>query len=352
MGPLNGLRVLELEAIGPVPLACMLMSDMGADVFRVRRPPDPNRRALDPRYELLDRGRRHLFIDLKDPNGPAALLEHARNADVLVEGLRPGVMERLGVGPGECLAANPSLIYARMTGWGQSGPMAGQAGHDINYVSLTGALHAMGTKQSPSVPLNLVGDFGGGAMFLLVGVLAALHERKASGKGQVIDAAMVDGVLNLMTPFFGRLQSGEWKDEREANLLDGGAHFYRTYRTSDGKFLAVGAIEAPFYSALLKGMGLDAASLPPQHSREQWPEMTKTFAEVFAQHPRAHWVRIFARTDACVTPVLTMEEAMSHEHLAARECFSPHAGAIHPAPAPRFSRTPSEISTPTKSSNG
>ncbi|GAB3273992.1 CaiB/BaiF CoA transferase family protein [Kineosporia babensis] len=329
-GPLSGIRVLELAAIGPVPHAGLILADLGADVVRIDRPGAPP--------EQLLRGRRAITLDLRSPTGRATLLELAERADVLLEGLRPGVTERLGLGPDECRARNPRLVYGRMTGWGQDGPRAHQAGHDINYISLTGALHAVGRAgERPVPPLNLAGDFGGGSMFLVVGVLAALLERQDSGQGQVVDAAMVDGSTLLMQMIWAMRASGDWQDERGTNLLDGGAPFYDTYTCADGRHVAVGAIEPQFYAELVKGLGL--SDLPDQNDRAGWPILRRRFEEAFARHDRDHWAELFQGTDACVTPVLSMSEALEDEHLTARGTFVEIDGVRQPGPAPRFSRS-------------
>lgn len=346
MGPLSGVKVLEMQAIGPVPWAAMMLADMGADVLRIDRPAGAGAHGAE-RFDLTGRGKRSVIADLKDPQAVEAVLHLAARADVLLEGLRPGVMERLGLGPLTCLARNPALVYGRMTGWGQTGPLASEVGHDIDYISVAGVLHTIGPAQGPPVvPLNLIGDFGGGGMLLALGVLAALLEARASGKGQVVDAAMVDGSLALMAPLLGSWQAGDWKDARQSNLLDGGAPFYGTYATADGKFISVGAIEPRFYAALLSGLGLDKEKLPEQHDRLRWPEMRNKFAAVIAQHTRAHWCRLFEGTEACVAPVLALEELASHPHHQARRSFVEIGGVMHPAPAPRFSRTPGEIAGP------
>lgn len=344
-GPLTGLRVLEMEAIGPVPWAAMMLADMGATVTRVERPVAADMGlAREARYELTSRGKQGVAADLKTDAGRATVLDLVAQSDVLLEGLRPGVMERLGLGPETCLEQNPALIYGRMTGWGQTGPQAQTVGHDINYLAATGVLHAIGPAEGPpAVPLNLIGDFGAGGMLLLVGVLAALFEARTSGKGQVIDAAMVDGSLLLLAPILGRWQAGQWEDRRAANFLDGGAHFYTTYATSDGQAMAVGAIESRFYNALLEGLELDKASLPAQHDRTCWPAMRSRFADIFKQHPREYWVRRFEGTEACVSPVLSLEEATTHRHFLVRDNFLQIDQVLHPAPAPRFSRTPCAV---------
>ncbi|MCT9810984.1 CoA transferase [Acidovorax sp. Be4] len=346
-GPLAGLRVLEMEAIGPVPWAGMMLADMGADVVRLDRPEAQNMgMQRDARFQFNARGKRSVLADLKTPAGRDLVLDLVGRADILLEGLRPGVMERLGLGPEPCLARNPALVYGRMTGWGQTGPLAQAVGHDINYIATTGALHAIGPADGPpSVPLNLVGDFGGGGMLLLVGVLAALFETRSSRKGQVVDAAMVDGSLAMMAPILGQWQAGEWTDRRQSNWLDGGAPFYGSYATSDAKHLAVGAIEPRFYQALLRGLGLTDEALPPQHDQSAWPAMRERFAALFRQHPCEHWLTVFAGTEACVSPILSLSDLAAHEHLAQRGNFVAVDGALHPAPALRFSRTPSRIAS-------
>jgi alpha-methylacyl-CoA racemase len=336
--------VVELAGIGPGPHAAMVLADLGADVVRVERP--SGGLDLGASNDQLLRGRRSVAADLKSATGREIVLRLAARADVLVEGLRPGVTERLGVGPADCHARNPGLVYARMTGWGQDGPLARRAGHDINYISLTGALHATGPAEAPVPPLNLVGDFGGGSMLLVVGILAALHERGTSGQGQVVDAAMVDGASLLSQMFWSLRGAGVWGDEREANLLDGGAPFYRTYRCADGGFMAVGALEPQFYALLLDGLGLADADLPAQGDRSGWPVLLARFTEVFASKPRDEWAAVFADSDACVTPVLSWAEAGDHPHLSARNTLIELGGVTQAAPAPRFSRTPATTPTP------
>lgn len=338
-GPLTGLRVVELAGIGPVPHAAMLLGDLGADVVRVERPTA----AFDPTGDRRDytlRSRRSVAADLKSEAGRELVLRLIARADVLLEGFRPGVAERLGVGPQECHEVNPALVYGRMTGWGQDGPMAAQAGHDINYISLTGALHAMGAGDRPAVPLNLVGDFGGGSMFLVTGVLAALWERQRSGAGQVVDAAMVDGATVLLQMVWAFRGAGAWTDDRAANLLDGGAPFYDTYTCADGGWIAVGALERPFYAEFLAGLGLAGEDLPEQMDRSGWPRLRARFAEVIASRSRDEWAETFAGTDACVTPVLSFGEAVRAPHVTARESVITLDGIPQAAPAPRFSRTP------------
>ena len=346
-GPLKGLRVLEMEAIGPVPWAGMMLADMGAEVLRVDRPEAADMGLKrDERFQFSARGKRTIPADVKTSQGRTLVLDLASKADVLLEGLRPGVMERLGLGPDACLARNPKLVYGRMTGWGHDGPWSQEVGHDINYIAISGALHAMGPASGPPpVPLNLIGDFGGGGMLLVSGVLAALLEARQSGQGQVVDAAMVDGTLALMAPLLGRWQAGEWSAERESNFLDGGAHFYRTYETADSRYVAVGAIEPRFYAALLQGLGLASVELPKQHDKSAWPALRERFASIFRQHTRDHWCSVFDGTEACVSPVLALPEVAGHPHLAGRGSIVNLGGAQHPAPAPRFSRTPGAIAS-------
>ncbi|MGO9771887.1 MAG: CaiB/BaiF CoA transferase family protein [Roseiarcus sp.] len=345
MGPLSGLKVVEMAGIGPAPFAGMLLSDMGADVIRLDRKAPGKRDAFDAVKGggFLDRGRRSIALDLKKPEAVAAALELIGAADALIEGFRPGVMERLGLGPDVCLARNPRLVFGRVTGWGQSGPLAQSAGHDIDYIALTGALHAIGERSAPTPPLNLLGDFGGGAMALAFGVVCALLEAKSSGRGQVVDAAMTDGVALLMAMTYNLKAKGIWRDQRRANLLDGGAPFYGVYRCADGKFLAVGALEPQFFDALVGAMGLDARAFADRWDPATWPAMRSALEDAFARRTRDEWAAIFEGTDACVAPILDMDEAPRHPHNVARETFLVRDGALQPAPAPRFSRTPPEI---------
>jgi alpha-methylacyl-CoA racemase len=339
VGPLDGVRVIEIASLAPAPFGCMVLADLGADVLRIDRAERSGPQARPP-ADPLSRGRRSIGLNLKDPAGLDLLLRLVNEADVLVEGFRPGVTERLGFGPGECARRNPRLIYARMTGWGQHGPLAPTAGHDIDYIAISGALGPIGRAgQSPVPPLNLVGDFGGGGMLLAVGVLAALVERSRSGLGQMVDAAMVDGSALLTSFLHGMLATGAWQDQRGSNLLDGGAPFYDTYQTADGGYVAVGALEPQFYSALLNGLGLADAPLPAQHDRSGWPQLREQFAAVFAQRTRDEWAEVFAGSDACVAPVLGLAEAGMHPHAKARESFVEIGGVTQPAPAPRFSRS-------------
>lgn len=334
-GPLSGLRVIELAGIGPGPHAAMQLADLGADVVRVERPGAP--------AETTDaglRGRRRVAVDLRSAEGVSEVLDLVQRADVLLEGFRAGVTERLGLGPDDCAARNPRLIYARMTGWGQTGPLAQQAGHDINYIALTGSLHAIGRAgERPVPPLNLVGDFGGGSMFLMTGILAALWERERSGKGQTIDAAMVDGAGALSHMIWALRGLGVWSDDRGTNFLDGAAPYYDTYVCADGRYVAVGAIEPQFYAELLAGLGLSDEELPTQDDRESWPKLRERFAEVFASRTRDEWAQVFDGKDACVAPVLTFAEAPDHPHARDRGGFVEIDGVPQPAPAPRFSRT-------------
>ena len=336
-GPLQGLRVIELAGIGPGPHAAMILGDLGADVVRVDRPS----KSRNPVRDAMLRNRRSVTADLKSAEGRELLLKLIEKADVLIEGFRPGVTERLGLGPEDCAKVNERLIYGRMTGWGQTGPRALQAGHDINYISLNGLLHAVGRKgDRPVPPLNLVGDFGGGSMLLVVGVLAALWEAQRSGEGQVVDAAMVDGASLLSQMFWGFLAHKIWVDEPGVNMLDGAAPFYDTYTCADGRHVAVGAIEPQFYAALLAGLGLADADLARQHDREHWPQLKERFAAVFATRTRDEWAAAFEGTDACVTPVLAFGEVAAHPHIAARSTIVERDGIAQAAPAPRFSRTP------------
>ena len=339
-GPLQGLRVVELAGIGPGPHAAMILGDLGADVVRIERPHKGPGPATEPGSDRLLRNRRSVAANLKSDDDREMVLRLIAKADVLIEGFRPGVTERLGLGPQDCAAVNERLIYARMTGWGQDGPRAQQAGHDINYISLNGILHAIGRAgERPVPPLNLVGDFGGGSMFLLVGVLAALWERERSGKGQIIDAAMVDGSSVLSTMMWAFRGMGMWSDERGVNMLDTGAPYYDTYTCADGRHVAVGAIEPQFYAQLLAGIGLDPADLPDQNDVSRWPELRTRLTEAFAAHDRDHWATVFAGTDACVTPVLSFAEVESEPHNTERDTFYRDNDHLYPAPAPRFSRS-------------
>ena len=339
---MDGLRVVELAGIGPVPFAGMVLADLGADVVRVDRP-DPGPIASISDFDPTARGKQAIVVDLKQAAGVEVALRLAATADIFIEGHRPGVTERIGLGPEECLARNPALVYGRMAGWGQSGPLAATAGHDINYLAVSGTLSAIGPAVRPYPPLNLVADYGGGAMLLLVGVLSALTHARSSGQGQVVDAAMVDGSALLASVFRGLLASGAWTDRRESNLLDGGAPFYRTFATRDGGFVAVGALEPQFFAALLEGLGVDAKEIGDQYDRSGWESMSSRFEAEFASRSRAEWIELFSGTDACVSPVLTLSESLNDAHLAARGTFLEIDGISQPAPAPRFSRTPAAI---------
>jgi alpha-methylacyl-CoA racemase len=342
-GPLDGLRVIEMRGLGPAPFAGMVLSDLGADVVQIDRP-GTAMFGPAPRFDLMNRGRRSLSVDLKDSGATELVLDLIRRADVVLEGFRPGVMERMGLGPDVCLARNPGLIYGRMTGWGQDGPRAQQAGHDINYIGLTGVLDAIGrTGEPPTPPLSLVGDFGGGGMLLVVGVLAALHHRRATGSGQVVDAAITDGASLLAVFLHGMLAEGSWSPERGVNITDTGAPFYETYETSDGAHMAVGSIEPKFWAAVVTAMGLPQEWIRGQYDRPSWPAMKQRLTAEFATRTRAEWTKLFADLDACVTPVLSVAEAYADPALAARESFVTVDGLRQPAPAPRFSTTPCRI---------
>ena len=337
--PLSDVRILEMEGIGPVPWAGMMLQGMGAKVTRVMRPaPADMGIARQQQFELQNHGKQLVHADLKTEAGRDIVLKLLASSDILLEGMRPGVMERLGLGPGICHAHNPSLVYGRMAGWGQSGPLAQTVGHDINYIATSGVLHAIGRADGvPTVPLNLIGDFGAGGMLLIAGVLAALTRARGTGQGCVVDAAMVDGALAMLAPILGRWQAGQWRDQRESNLFDGGAHFYTTYPTADSKAVAVGAIEPRFYAALSRGLGLSEAGLPAQHDESAWPAMRQRLAALFAMHDQAHWCRVFEGTEACVSPVLSLAELPEHPHFQARANFGERDGVLHVRPAPRFS---------------
>jgi alpha-methylacyl-CoA racemase len=347
-GPLEGVKIVELAGIGPAPFAGMMLADAGADIIRVDRSDRATFPPADgPHVDLLNRGRRSVAVDLKHHDGIALVLRLVEQADGLMEGFRPGVAERLGCGPDVCLGRNPKLVYGRMTGYGQSGPMAQAAGHDIDYIALAGALEPLGRAgERPMPPLNLVGDFGGGGMLLAFGMCAAIISARQTGVGQVIDAAMVDGAASLMTMTYTLRQSGFWRDERGTNLLDTGAHFYEVYETSDGGFMAVGAIEPQFYAELLRLLGLEGEELPRQGDRDSWPAMKQRFTELFAAKTRSEWESVFEGSDACVTPVLPPSEAPSHPHNQFRQTFTEVAGVVQPSPSPRFEGTPGAIRRP------
>jgi alpha-methylacyl-CoA racemase len=343
-GPLRGVKVVELAGIGPGPHACMILADLGADVIRVDRP--GGQPLTGGASDLLNRGRPSVALDLKHPDAVATVLDLVRTADVLVEGLRPGTTERFGLGPEECLARNPRLVYGRMTGWGQDGPLATTAGHDLGYIAVTGALHGMGQDRArPHFPGNLVGDFGGGSTYLVIGILAALLEARVSGQGQVIDAAIVDGTAHLNSMATGFLAGGLYREERAANLLDGGAPFYDVYETADGRHLAVGALEAKFYDELVTLLGI-AETVPDRNDPASHDDLRRVITEAVATRTQAEWVEVFDGSDACVAPVIALSEAFTHPHLTARGTFVDRDGIVQPAPAPRFSRTGATLTSP------
>lgn len=350
MGPLSGLQIIEFAGIGPGPFCGTLLADLGADVLRVDRATPSNLGlGVEPRFDPLSRGRSSVCVDLKSANATAFILDLVSKANGLIEGFRPGVMERLGIGPQPCLARNPALVYGRITGWGQNGPLANEVGHDINYIALSGALAAIGPAgHKPVPPLNLVGDYGGGGMFLAFGMLAALHEASRSGQGQVVDAAMSEGAAYLTMPLFGWRSSGLWNAPRGENLLDGGAPWYDTYRTSDQKWISIGAIEDKFYAQLLNVLGLDAQQLPDRDERDNWPALRQRFEDCFASHTRDEWCHRFDGVEACFAPVLEADELASHPQHHARAAFVDVGGHVQPAPAPRFSRTPAAHPRPAR----
>ncbi|MFE5832248.1 CaiB/BaiF CoA transferase family protein [Streptomyces sp. NPDC056508] len=345
-GPLTGVRVVELAGIGPGPFAAMLLADLGADVVRVDRPGGPGL-GIDPARDLTNRNKRSVLVDLKAADGPATVLDLVGRADVLIEGYRPGVAERLGVGPDACLARNPRLVYGRMTGWGQDGPLAPTAGHDIGYIAITGALGMIGPdpEDPPAIPANLLGDYAGGSLYLVIGVLAALQHARAHGEGQVVDAAIVDGTAHLTTMIRGMLAAGSWQDRRGTNLLDGGCPFYGVYATSDGGHMAVGALEEQFYAEFVRLLGIGDEAAAGRYDLARWPDLREAVAKAFLSRTRQEWTEVFDGSDACVAPVLSLDEAPSHPHLAARGTFAEHGGLTQPAPAPRFSATPGTLRT-------
>lgn len=346
MGPLENVKIVEVGGIGPGPFCAQMLSDMGSDIVRIDRQGE-TKRSLEAKYSFLHRGRPSIGLNLGKPEGVAALLKIVDHCDALIEGFRPGVMEKLGIGPEVCLARHPKLVYGRMTGWGQDGPLALTAGHDINYISLSGALHAIGRPgEKPVPPLNLVGDFGGGGMLLALGILCALLEAQKSGRGQVVDAAMVDGSALLMGSIYGRWAAGRWTDQRGTNLLDGGAPFYDTYETADGKWISIGSIEPQFYALLLQYAELTESDFFPQFNQARWPDRKMKLAEIFKKKTREEWCAIMGNTDICFAPVLSFDEAINHPHNVARKTFIDVGGVIQPAPAPRFSRTQPEIPSP------
>lgn len=336
MGPLKGLKIIEIEGLGPAPFCGMMLADMGAEVISVTRKSDN----ADRRTQISERGKRSVAINLKSPEGVEAILKLCESADALIEGFRPGVAERLGIGPDDCMARNPKLVYGRMTGWGQTGPLAQVAGHDMNYISLSGAQHAIGRAgEKPVPPLNLVGDFGGGGMFLAFGLMCAIHEAGQSGKGQVVDVSMVEGSAALMHMMYSFKAMGAWEDKRGVNMLDTGAHYYDTYETSDGKYVSIGSIEPQFYALLIELAGLDKEEFAPQNDRAQWPALKEKLAAVMKSKTRDEWCAIMEGTDVCFAPILSMTEAPDHPHNKARNSFLEIDGVVQPAPAPKFSRT-------------
>lgn len=345
MGPLHGIKIVEMAGIGPAPFCAMMLADFGADVVRIDRADVGDLGIpVDPLRDVLNRGKRSIVLDLKSADGKKTAMQLIAQTDGLVEGFRPGVMERLGLGPDACLAFNPRLVYGRITGWGQEGPLAQAAGHDINYIAIAGALGAIGRKgEAPIAPLNLIGDFGGGGVYLALGIACALVEARGSGKGQVVDAAMLDGATSLMTFLYGMLADGQWSETRGDNLIDGGAPWYNTYAAADGEYIAVGAIEDRFYRAFVAGLGLDLAELPARGDKARWPQLQARFAGRIAERSRSDWVSTFAGIDACVTPVLGLREVFEHPQVVQRHTFVERFGVKQPAPAPRFSRTSAAI---------
>ena len=348
MGPLKGYKVIEIAGIGPGQFCGMLLADMGANLLRIDRPGAGERGvAMPARFNLMNRGRPTVEVDLKTPDGVELILDLCTRADALYEGFRPGVMERLGLGPDQCQARNPRLVYGRITGWGQDGPLADSAGHDTNYIALTGALAALGEPDKPPpIPLNLIGDFGGGGLYLALGLLAALLEARRSGKGQVVDAAMVDGAASMMTLFHGMMAAGLWRDRRRANAFDGASPYVRCYETSDGKYVSICAVERRFYTNLINALGTDEIDPNDQHSQDTWPRQQAVLERIFRTKTRDEWTQLLEGTDTCFAPVLSLTEAPRHPHNQARNSYLTADGIVQPAPAPRFSRTPSEIQQP------
>ena len=346
MGPLKGMKVLEVGGIGPGPFCGQMLSDMGADVIRLDRR-GAKGHLTKPEYNIANRGRRSVALDLKTPEGVETFLNLVNKADALIEGFRPGVMERLGLGPAECWARNPKLVYGRMTGWGQDGPLAQAAGHDINYISLSGTLHAIGNKgEKPGIPLNLVGDFGGGGMYLAFGIMCGVFEARQSGNGQVVDAAMLEGSALLMGMFYGLHASGSWNKQRGTNFLDGGSHFYNTYETADGKWISVGSIEPQFYSLLVQKAEIEGTGFDNQMDAGRWPDLKEQLAGIFKQKTRDEWCQIMEGIDVCFAPILAMDEVLEHPHNQARKTFININGITQPAPGPRFSRTQPAVPEP------
>ncbi len=348
-GPLSGYKLIEIAGVGPTQLTGMLLADMGAEIVRVERLTKVELGVYMPvKYKLMNRSRRSIAIDLKQPQGRDVVLDLCAGADALFEGFRPGVMERLGLGPDECMGRNERLVYGRMTGWGQDGPLAETAGHDPNYIGIAGVLACIGKQdEAPAYPLNLIGDFGGGALYLAMGMLAAMLETAKSGRGQVVDTAMIDGAASMMTAFYGLLAAGLWKEQRGSNILDGGAHFVNTYRTKDDQYVVVAPIEGRFYSELLDRLEISDPELrKQQHNQDRWPEFADKLQDIFLTRTRDEWCEIFDGSDACFAPVLGLTEATQHPHAQARDAYASIDGVVQPAPAPRFSRTPAEIQSP------
>jgi alpha-methylacyl-CoA racemase len=344
-GPLKGIRIVELAGVGPTPFCAMLLADMGAEIITVDRTiPSGLGIKKDARFNPTTRSRRSMAVDLKSASGRAVVLRLLERADALIEGFRPGVMERLGLGPDTCWERNRKLVYGRGTGWGQDGPLAESVGHDLNYLALTGALSMIGSRdRGPAIPLNLLGDYAGGGLYLALGIVSALLETKASGKGQIVDAAMIDGIQSLLTHYFAFIASGRWVFERESNFFDGGAPWYNVYETKDGKHVSVAPVERKFYDQLLQAMGLDPATVPDQLDRETWPELRRWFADIFRTKTRDEWCEVMEGREVCFAPVLNIEEAVEHPHMRARRSFLDVDGVLQPAPAPRFSRTPTSV---------
>jgi alpha-methylacyl-CoA racemase len=341
VGPLEGVVVLEIGGMGPTPFAGMALADMGATVIRVERPTGLGLFPGEPEYDLLNRGKRSVAVDLKHPDAVKTVLSLVERADILIEGHRPGVMERLGLGPDQCHERNPALVYGRMTGWGQEGPLAMHAGHDVSYIAVTGALHAIGDAGGPpQIPINLVGDFGGGGTYMVMGVLAALLESRTTGRGRVVDAAIVDGAVHLLTVIHALINAGAWVDERGANMLDGGAPYYSVYMTADGRYMAAGAVEAKFYAEMLAKLGITDIDVAEQNDPATWPATRKSIADAFRQRTQAEWTKVFGSSDACVSPVLSLRDAEQHSHIQARGTLRLQDGVLEPAAAPRFSGIP------------
>lgn len=342
-GPLTGVKILEFAGIGPVPFCCMLLADLGADIVRIDRKLPPGKTAKADPFDVYNRSRRSVALDLKNPEAVATCIKLSESCDAIIEGFRPGVMERLGLAPDLILKRNPKLVYGRMTGWGQTGPLSKMAGHDLNYIAITGALAAIGTAEKPIAPLNLTGDYGGGALYMAFGLLAGIIHARATGNGQVIDCAMSDGAASLMASFYGFFAQGAWHNQRAANMLDGGAHYYNSYACADGKFISLASAEPQFYAEMRARLGLDDPEFDHQHDASHWPRLREKLAAIFKTKTRAEWGAIMENTDACFAPVLDLAEAPQHPHNEARQTFVTVDGVVQPAPAPRFSLTPGAI---------